>query len=320
MDIIKKALHSNINSQREHLADMLIKGKRANIGEIRTWGGQKYQKTVNGWVPVKENKNKVPMTGQHKKQLNDEVENLKEEKIKLKRMIDNVKESIEFEQNEVKKYEADIDKVSDKAKNQYRKVIKLYKESIAKKQAALQDLQKQLKERDERISQVQQKTNGNSSKMQNILSGIKNNGDHLIYTDAQKSVYSSMPGETKEQFAKRLEKHPDVVVKTKQNNSINNLKISRHQFNNLADNLKGLADFMNVDGKDAKIENITFNENGADVTVKKNNTKYKVKIDGNNVTLTFSDGNRTEKITKKYNDYSSLYDTMLDSDLWAEII
>ena len=31
-------------------SDTLEKGKRAAIGEIRDWGGKKYQKTVNGWV------------------------------------------------------------------------------------------------------------------------------------------------------------------------------------------------------------------------------------------------------------------------------
>ena len=34
--------------------DELEKGKRAQIGEIRTWGGKKYQKTTNGWQSVKE--------------------------------------------------------------------------------------------------------------------------------------------------------------------------------------------------------------------------------------------------------------------------
>lgn len=34
--------------------DFLEKGKRGTVGEIRTWGGNKYQKTAEGWVPVKE--------------------------------------------------------------------------------------------------------------------------------------------------------------------------------------------------------------------------------------------------------------------------
>lgn len=37
-------------------SDILEKGKRAAIGEIRDWDGKKYQKTVNGWVPVKQGK------------------------------------------------------------------------------------------------------------------------------------------------------------------------------------------------------------------------------------------------------------------------
>lgn len=35
-------------------AEILEKGKRAEIGEVRTWGGYKYQKTASGWVPFKE--------------------------------------------------------------------------------------------------------------------------------------------------------------------------------------------------------------------------------------------------------------------------
>jgi hypothetical protein len=30
----------------------LSKGKRANLGEVREWGGKKYQKTTQGWVPA----------------------------------------------------------------------------------------------------------------------------------------------------------------------------------------------------------------------------------------------------------------------------
>lgn len=37
-----------------NVLDRLEKGKRANVGEIRTWGGKKYQKGANGWTPVKE--------------------------------------------------------------------------------------------------------------------------------------------------------------------------------------------------------------------------------------------------------------------------
>ena len=40
--------------QPDSTADILEKGKKASIGEIRTWNnGKRYQKTVNGWVPVK---------------------------------------------------------------------------------------------------------------------------------------------------------------------------------------------------------------------------------------------------------------------------
>ena len=34
--------------------EFIEKGKTAQVGEIREWNGQKMQKTVNGWIPVKE--------------------------------------------------------------------------------------------------------------------------------------------------------------------------------------------------------------------------------------------------------------------------
>ena len=33
--------------------DLLEKGKRGSIGEIREWNGKKFMKTANGWKPVK---------------------------------------------------------------------------------------------------------------------------------------------------------------------------------------------------------------------------------------------------------------------------
>ena len=38
---------------QEQLCDILEKGKKASIGEIRDWNGQKFQKTPNGWVSVR---------------------------------------------------------------------------------------------------------------------------------------------------------------------------------------------------------------------------------------------------------------------------
>ena len=42
--------------QYDETADVLEKGKRAQMGEIREWNGLKYQKTSNGWIPVKQQK------------------------------------------------------------------------------------------------------------------------------------------------------------------------------------------------------------------------------------------------------------------------
>jgi len=52
-DINKVFQNISINRERK-IIDEFSKGKKANVGEIREWGGKKYQKTVNGWVPYNE--------------------------------------------------------------------------------------------------------------------------------------------------------------------------------------------------------------------------------------------------------------------------
>lgn len=42
--------------EEEPLEDFIEKGKVAQVGEIREWGGVRMQKTNEGWIPVKENK------------------------------------------------------------------------------------------------------------------------------------------------------------------------------------------------------------------------------------------------------------------------
>ena len=55
-------------------ADDIIKGKRANIGEIREWKGQKYKKMVDGWVRVSDGK-KVPLDSKDKLDLREGLQN-----------------------------------------------------------------------------------------------------------------------------------------------------------------------------------------------------------------------------------------------------
>ena len=52
----KQATVLNIASQIgfDETADILEKGRKAQVGEIRDWKGVKMQKTANGWVPVKQ--------------------------------------------------------------------------------------------------------------------------------------------------------------------------------------------------------------------------------------------------------------------------
>lgn len=47
----------------DDLKEEIMKAKRAQVGEIREWGGVKMQKTANGWIPVKEGAGK-PKTGE----------------------------------------------------------------------------------------------------------------------------------------------------------------------------------------------------------------------------------------------------------------
>lgn len=51
----KNSIVLNIVEQMgfDETADVLEKGHAAQMGEIRIWNNIKYQKTPNGWVPVK---------------------------------------------------------------------------------------------------------------------------------------------------------------------------------------------------------------------------------------------------------------------------
>ena len=60
-EIQKKRVEDNLRKSYEPAelikvleGDDLLKGKKANIGEIREWGGKKMQKTASGWELVKE--------------------------------------------------------------------------------------------------------------------------------------------------------------------------------------------------------------------------------------------------------------------------
>lgn len=52
----KDSLEKGEVSEEEPLEDFMEKGKAAQVGEIREWGGVRMQKTNEGWVPVKESK------------------------------------------------------------------------------------------------------------------------------------------------------------------------------------------------------------------------------------------------------------------------
>jgi hypothetical protein len=55
--------YSQDSIQAVSAAEFIEKGKKANLGEVREWGGQKVQKTTTGWVPYNENGGK---TKEHK--------------------------------------------------------------------------------------------------------------------------------------------------------------------------------------------------------------------------------------------------------------
>lgn len=51
---IRKNIQESYLSEEEVISkaievDEIMKGKKANLGEVRTWGGKKYQKTTSGW-------------------------------------------------------------------------------------------------------------------------------------------------------------------------------------------------------------------------------------------------------------------------------
>lgn len=52
-DAIEKAKEDRLNFG-QNLLEHFEKGKRAQIGEVRDWGGKKFRKTATGWVPAGE--------------------------------------------------------------------------------------------------------------------------------------------------------------------------------------------------------------------------------------------------------------------------
>ena len=74
-EVLEKAKGSvalNINEQLgfDSTADTLEKGRAAQMGEMRIWNGVKYQKTPQGWIPVKGEKQ--PFKSEEKKEIEGE--------------------------------------------------------------------------------------------------------------------------------------------------------------------------------------------------------------------------------------------------------
>jgi hypothetical protein len=68
---IKRNLQDSFLNEEELLSksietDLLMKGKKANLGEIREWNGKKMQKTVSGWIPATSG-NKATPAGKEEK-------------------------------------------------------------------------------------------------------------------------------------------------------------------------------------------------------------------------------------------------------------
>lgn len=59
-DFIRKSLAPTFDD----IKDEIIKGKRAQMGEVREWGGVKMRKEANGWVPVREGGEKPKAEGE----------------------------------------------------------------------------------------------------------------------------------------------------------------------------------------------------------------------------------------------------------------
>lgn len=64
----------------ESKEDFLEKGKKAQVGEIREWRGQKFQKQPNGgWLPVKQQSSKAKKESEHNKFGREFLENHKDQ-------------------------------------------------------------------------------------------------------------------------------------------------------------------------------------------------------------------------------------------------
>lgn len=57
-------IRKSLASTWEEIKNEIIKGKRAQVGEVREWGGIKMRKEANGWVPVREGGQKPKAEGE----------------------------------------------------------------------------------------------------------------------------------------------------------------------------------------------------------------------------------------------------------------
>ena len=58
----------------DETADILEKGRAAAMGEIREWNGERYQKTPNGWIPVKTGQRETVSEGPKEKEKGDKID------------------------------------------------------------------------------------------------------------------------------------------------------------------------------------------------------------------------------------------------------
>jgi len=111
--------------------DTLEKGKRANIGEIREWKNGKFQRTTNGWKPVKENGEKIKVEESNEEKNieadnKSSVEKLQIEITKLKQKIADIVNEKKTDIARIKEIKLEMGnlwvKRNDIGKDQYKKL------------------------------------------------------------------------------------------------------------------------------------------------------------------------------------------------------
>jgi hypothetical protein len=150
--------------------NILEKGKRGVVGEIREWSGKKYQKTATGWTPVKEGVKKKELPN---KEFSEYVSSVKEKQ--NQKMEDRkFKEELPSEEN-ITMDHLDWGKTAAERDKNLGKYISLKSEK--EKHSFLKELKSKNSSSTETKEKEFSKVNlGGASRAENILSDLEDEG------------------------------------------------------------------------------------------------------------------------------------------------